>query len=248
MGIYDNIYCMKLTLLIPAYNEEDILENTLKEVTRYLKKQKYSWEVLVVDDGSSDNTSKITKDFNSKYVRLKKLSQNRGKGGAIREGIKDSKGDYIVFSDADLSVPINTIEKFMEFFDSGSEVVIGSRRIPGATIAIAQPAHRELMGRVFTFISKVMTGVFISDFTCGFKGFEKKAAREIFKRSMVDRWAYDSEIIFLADQLGYKIDQVPVTWENREDTRVRLRGVVFETLKDLLRIRLHHAQKGYNIK
>ncbi len=227
-----------LSLIIPAYNEEKIIKDTLSKVIKFLAKKNYSWEVLVVDDGSTDNTAKIAKGFSKKKVRVLSFVKNKGKGAAIREGVLVSKGEFIIFMDADLSVPLTNIDKFLDEFKK-EEIVIASRRAEGAKIVVHQPWLRENLGRIHTFLSRVVTGVNISDFTCGFKGFTRNAALKIFTKAIIDRWAYDDEIMFLAKKFGFRIKEVPVEWENRKDTRVKFKDVVFGTPKDLLMIKLN---------
>lgn len=234
-----------LSIVIPAYNEEKIIENTLNEVISYLKQRKYSWEIVVADDGSRDKTSSVVKRLSRKSVRLVRLKKNRGKGGALKKGILVSRGKLVIFMDADLSVPLINIDKFLQELKK-VDVVIASRRVKGAKIVLHQPWHRETMGRVFTFITRVLMGVNLADFTCGFKGFTKKAAKKIFENSLIDRWAYDAEIMFLAKKYGYKIKQYPVEWTNRGDTRVRLKKVVLETVRDLVRIRSNDLLGKYD--
>lgn len=236
----------KFTLLIPAYNEEEIIGDTLTESIAYLKKQKYLWEILVVDDGSKDKTAKIVKKFSVRGVRLIKLTKNTGKGGALKEGVLNSRGDFIIFMDADLSVPIENIAKFLKKLNENRGVVIGSRRVIGSSIKVHQPLIRESMGRVYTFLTRLVTGVNLADFTCGFKGFEGKAGKEIFKRSVINRWSYDAEIMFLAHKLHIKIEEIPVEWINRVDSRVRLGSDVFTSFRDLLMIRLNNLQGVYD--
>ena len=236
---------IKLSLLIPAYNEEKIIESTLEKVLKFLSKKKYSWEVIVIDDGSSDQTSLKAKKFNNEKVLVVRYEINRGKGGALKEGVYKSRGDYIIFSDADLSVPISNIDKFLTTLKK-TDVVIGSRRIPGAKILVHQPLIREALGRGYTWLTKFVTGVSVADFTCGFKGFTKKSAKEIFSNTLISRWAYDSEILFLAKKMKYKLVEIPVEWKNREDTRVVLKSVIVETFKDLLSIRVNNLLGKYN--
>lgn len=234
-----------LSLLIPAYNEEKIIENTLEKVLKFLSKKKYSWEIIVIDDGSRDRTSEIAKKFNKEGINLVRYEINRGKGGALKEGVQKAKGDYIIFSDADLSVPISNIDKFLATLKK-ADVTIGSRRIPGAKILVHQPLIREVLGRGYTWLTKFVTGVSVADFTCGFKGFNKKSAKEIFSKTIICRWAYDSEILFLAKKMKYKVVEIPVEWKNREDTRVVLKSVIIETFKDLLSIRVNNLLGKYN--
>jgi dolichyl-phosphate beta-glucosyltransferase len=238
----------KLTLIIPAYNEERVIKNSLKETISYLSKKKYQWEVIVVDDGSTDETASLVADFASrnKKIKLVKHPKNQGKGAALRTGVLKARGEYIIFSDADLSVSIINIDKFVDVLKKTSEVVISSRRVKGARIIVHQPLVRETMGRVFTWLARMVTGVDVVDFTCGFKGFRRKAALKIFGQSLVDRWAYDSEILFLARKYSCQITQVPVEWRNRGDTRVVLRNVIIESLVDLIKIRLYDLLGRYN--
>lgn len=235
----------KLTLIIPAYNEEKIISETLESILNFLSPKTYTWEVIVVDDGSEDKTSKIVERFNRKQVRLVKLPENRGKGAAIRAGVKESRGEFIIFSDADLSVPIENIDKFLLELRK-NDVVIGSRRIKGSKILVHQPWLRENMGKVFTFLTRLILNSKISDFTCGFKGFRREAALDIFGKAELDRWAYDAEILFLAQKRGAKIAEIPIFWKNREDTRVVLGNAVLVSLTGLLQIRLNDILGKYD--
>lgn len=235
----------KLSLLIPAYNEGKIIERTLKRVIKFLSKKRYGWEVIVVDDGSNDKTAIIAEKFNKSGVKVAGYLKNRGKGGALKEGIKSASGEYIIFSDADLSVDIEKIDEVLDKLKK-VDIVIASRRIKGSNILVHQPFLRELMGRVYTFLTKVVTGVNLPDFTCGFKGFRAVAAKKIFSKTLINRWAYDSEILFLAKKFNYKLSQIPVTWKNREDTRVVLKNVILESIKDLISIRINNLLGKYN--
>jgi len=226
-----------LSLIVPAYNEEKIIKSSLEKIIKYLKSRGYTWEILVVDDGSVDNTVKIAETFSKKGVRVVRLSRNFGKGKALREGVMKSIGEYVVYSDCDLSVPIEAIDSVLIKLEKGIGVVIGSRRVPGAHIMVHQPFLREAMGRVFTLLTQIILQMKLVDFTCGFKGFSKKAAKKVFSKGKVNRWAYDSEILFLAKLNKYKIAEVPVSWFNRKDSRVNLRHVVWESFIDLLKIR-----------
>ena len=236
---------MQLSIIIPAYNEEKLIRETVSQFVSYLEGKRYSWEIIVVDDGSGDKTSEIVKSITNPNIRLVTLKKNQGKGAALKAGFLKAKGEYQIFSDADLSVPIEVIEPFMQKL-KGYDVVIASRRVKGAEIKLHQPWLRENMGRVFTVLTQILTGSAVVDFTCGFKGFSKNAANEIFGRSLISRWAYDAEIVFLAEKKGFKILQQPVSWINRKDTRVRLNKVVFESLRDLLRIRIFDMQGRYD--
>lgn len=236
---------MQLSLIIPAYNEEKLIRGTISQFMAFLDKKGYSWEIIVANDGSRDKTSQIVRSFNSPKIKLVALEKNQGKGAALKAGFLKAEGDYQIFSDADLSVPIETIEPFMQKLKN-YDLVIASRRVKGAEIKVHQPWLRENMGRVFTALTQVITGSSIVDFTCGFKGFRKNAAKQIFGKSLISRWAYDAEIVFLAEKKGLKILQHPVSWVNRKDTRVRLNKVVLESLRDLVRIRIFDMQDKYD--
>ena len=236
---------LKLSLIIPAYNEEKLIRANLSKILSFLDKKPYSWEVVVVDDGSSDSTSKIIKSLKNSSIRLISLAENKGKGAALKAGFMAARGDFQIFSDADLSVGVEMVDSFLQDLNR-FDVVIASRRVGGSEIKVHQPILREYMGRFFTLLTKLFTGSKIADFTCGFKGFTKIAAQNIFTKSLISRWAYDAEIIFLAEKLGYKIRQFPVSWTNRKESRVRLNRVIFESLSDLIKIRLFDFQGKYD--
>jgi len=234
-----------LSLILPAYNEEGIIKETLNRILNFLSEKKYTWEIIVVDDGSSDRTGGIVRSYKGKGVTLATLKVNRGKGAAIRAGVEKSKGKFIIFSDADLSVSIKNVDQFLKGLKK-NDVVIGSRRVLGAQIVIHQPWLRENLGRGYTQLTRLVTGVKISDFTCGFKGFKRAAALKIFKRTLIDRWAYDSEILFVAKKLGYEIAEIPIAWKNREDTRVNLADAIITSFIDLLKVRVYNILGKYD--
>lgn len=234
-----------LSLVIPAFNEQKIIKTTLSKVINYLNNKNYTWEIMVVDDGSRDNTVRIAQKFIKKGVKVFMLPKNLGKGAALREGVKNSSGKYVVYTDCDLSVSIENIDKFLRYLEKGSDLVIGSRRVVGSKITVHQPIIRELMGRVFTFLTRKILNTNLADFTCGFKGFEGDVARKLFAKGMINRWSYDSEILFLAHKFGHKIFEMPVEWFDRKDSRVNLKRVVLESFWDLIRIRANFARGMY---
>ena len=235
-----------LSLVIPAYNEENIIAGSLKKILSFLAFKKYEWEVLVVDDGSYDNTSKEATKFNKEGVKVIKLVENQGKGAAIRAGVNAARGEFVLFTDADLSVAISMLDDFLAKMRQGAEVAIGSRRVAGSKIVKHQNLIRESLGRVYTFLSRVVTSVNVSDFTCGFKGFSEKAAKTIFSKTVIDRWAYDSEILFLARKYGYRIVEIPVAWINRKASRVSLGRDLITSFRDLFRIRINDYLGKYD--
>lgn len=235
---------MHLSLIIPAYNEGKVLKQNLLKIVSFLKVKKYSWEIVVVDDGSRDNTHGISRSLSSMGIKAYKLIVNQGKGGALKEGFDKATGENLIFMDADLSVPLTNIDLFLSQLRN-YDVVIGSRRVKGSKIVVHQPFIRENMGKVFTKLTQCVTSTNLADYTCGFKGFKKNAGKKIFTHSLIKRWSYDAEIMFLANKYGYKIDQIPVEWFNRADSRVRLGDAVFTSLFDLIKIRVNDLMGKY---
>lgn len=236
----------KITVIIPAYNEEKIIRNACRDVLKHFSKRSIEGSVLVVDDGSTDETAKIVAESGMKNTNVVRLKKNSGKGAALRKGFMAAQGEFLIFMDADLSVPVGYLDDMIIEFKKGADVVIASRRVEGADIKVHQPWVRENMGRVFTFITRIMTGAEISDFTCGFKGFTKKAAKRIFSSSVIDGWAYDAEIIFLAKRYGFKIKEIPVEWKNREATRVKIGAATIDSLRDLVLMRAYAIMGKYD--
>ena len=236
---------IELSVIIPAYNEEDLMDSTISEFVSFLGNTSLSWEIIIVDDGSRDKTSAAVSSFNNSQVKLIRLNKNQGKGAALKAGFLAARGDYQIFSDADLSVDVETLIPFIQKLKD-YDVVIASRRVKGSKIKVHQPWLRENMGRVFTLLTQVLTGSKVADFTCGFKGFTKSSAKKIFGKSLISRWAYDAEIVFLAEKYRYRILQYPVVWVNRKDTRVRLNKVILESLRDLVKIRIFNLQGKYD--
>jgi dolichyl-phosphate beta-glucosyltransferase len=235
----DEIY---LSLLIPVYNEENRIGKSLKEILNFLQTQSYTFEVIIVDDGSQDRTIEVVRHSHDSScpIRIERQPNNLGKGEAIKRGMLTASGRYLFFSDADLSVPIGTISKFLSQLEAGSDLVIGTRKEPGALIEVHQPIYREFMGKVFTRLSNLILGLQVSDFTCGFKGFRREAAMDLFSRQRLKNWSFDSEILYLAKLRGYRMDEIPVRWRDDKATKVRLGRDVVSSFLGLLQIRLNH--------
>jgi dolichyl-phosphate beta-glucosyltransferase len=233
-----------LSIIIPAFNEEDIIQKACSKVNDYLKERRINGEIVVVDDGSNDSTRKKVGMLNEDNISIMSLKTNTGKGAALREGFLKTNAKYKVFMDADLSVPVEYLDFMLDELKD-NDVVIGSRRIKKSRIKVHQPWLRENMGRGFTFLTRLITGTNISDFTCGFKGFTSKAAEDIFGNSKIERWAYDAEVLFLAHKYGYKIKEIPVEWKNREATRVKLGSATVTSFKDLVLMRINDLLGKY---
>ena len=229
---------MKLSLIIPAYNEAERIGNTLERIQEYFSLNPIEHEVIVVDDGSKDDTIKICESFN---VRVIPLSKNMGKGAAVRTGILESKGDLKIFTDADLSTPIEEIEKMIPILESDEyEVCIGSRALQQELIRKHQPWYREAMGKTFNKFVQLLVVKGITDTQCGFKGFTKKAAEKIFNKAQVNGFAFDVEVVYLAKRLGFKIKELPVEWINDERSKVHPVFDSIRMLNEIVKIRMNN--------
>lgn len=239
---------IKLSVIIPCYNEESRFEEGFKHYWAYLAKQKYPWELVLVNDGSQDKTLKLIQKSSRKKTNVKIISyrKNHGKGYAIIQGVREAKGKYILFSDIDHSVPIETIESFNKYFDEGYQVVIGSRRVKGAKIEIHQPPFREFLGRGFSFLVRFLIDPKIKDATCGFKAFEKKIAQKIFLKITIYDWAFDAEVLFLCKKHHLKIAQAPVAWSDVKGTKVTFKKDIIRSFLGLINIRLNDLKKVYD--
>ncbi len=230
-----------LSVVIPAYNEAKRITHTLEETEKYLKKQPYTWEILVVNDGSKDNTAQVVKGLmpNIANLRLADNKENHGKGYVVRQGMLEANGKYRVFTDADNSTSIDHVERMWPFFKQGHEVVIGSRDVSGAKLAVPQGGLRQMVGNVFNLMVQILCGLWgLWDTQCGFKGFSDKASRDIFPRCTIDRFAFDPEILVIAKKMGYSIKEIPVTWINDPDSKVRFKSI-FKMAVDLIKIRIN---------
>ena len=236
-----------VSLIIPAYNEQKRIGKSLEQIFLFCNAQAYCYEVLVVDDGSSDDTVAFIRQRFGVQSQLRILQQpaRGGKGAAVQRGMLEGQGEYLFFSDADLSVPIEMLSIFLAELRTNCDIAIGSRRAPGAVIEIHQPFFRELMGRVFTLLSNLVQGLRHSDTTCGFKGFRREIARELFIRQRLHNWSFDSELLYLAALKGYRVSEIPVTWRNDKATNVRLWKDVIASFLGLLSIRKNRLLDKY---
>jgi len=236
-----------LSIVIPAYNEEKKLSNTLPKIYDYLKKQSYNWEILIVSDGSKDNTAQVVKDLSSQIENLRLIDnkENHGKGYVVKQGMLSAKGKYRLFTDADNSTSIEQIEKMWPEFEQGYEVIIGSRDIEGAKLAVSQPWWRLMIGNAFNLLVQIMCGLWgIPDTQCGFKGFTREAAEDIFSRTRIARFAFDAEMLVIAKKMKYKIKEIPVFWVNDKRSSVKFKSMVKMAI-DLFQIRLNMIKGIY---
>lgn len=230
---------MYLSVIVPSYNEEKRISNTLFDIDRYLSRQQYDYEIIVVSDGSKDKTAQAVKELQPKIKNLKLIDnkENHGKGYVVRQGLLEAKGEYRLFTDADNSTPISEVEKMEPFFREGFDIIIGSRDIKGALITNPQPFYRKTLGNIFNLMVQIVVGLWgIWDTQCGFKALSAEAAKNIMTKCKIDRWAFDPEILAVGKKLGYKIKQVPVIWNNDIESKVKLRST-FKMALDLFVIR-----------
>ena len=238
---------MRLSVVIPAYNEEKRLPNTLKDIDRYLASQNYTYEIIVVDDGSKDRTAEVVRKLTASIQNLKLVDNkiNRGKGYVVRQGLLESKGEYRLFTDADNSTAINQIEKMWPEFEKGFDIVIGSRDVKGAILDPPQPFHRRLLGDVFRLLTQIVCGTWgIKDSQCGFKCFTKKAAVDILPRCKINRFAFDPEILVVAKKRNYRVKEIPILWKNDPESKVKFKSMVKMAI-DLFKIRWNLIKGDY---
>lgn len=237
-----------ISLVIPAYNESKVISDTINKTSAYFAKKNYDFEIIVVNDDSIDNTRELVSALtkNASFIKLINNKHNMGKGFSVKCGVLASRGDYILFSDADLSTPIEDLDKLMPYFAQGYDVVIGSRALKDSKILLKQPGLRQSMGKIFNLIVRLLGLATISDTQCGFKCFTRDAARKIFELQRYKGFCFDVEILYLAKFLGYRIKDIPVTWTNRIDSRV---GIIKDSLKmffDLFKIKADILRRLYN--
>lgn len=232
-----------ISIVIPAYNEETRLGQSLDKIRRYLDASSWEFhEIVVVNDGSRDRTAEVAR---AAGVRVVENPGNRGKGYTVRHGMLEARGDWILYTDADLSAPIEELEKLWTAVEcAGAQVAIGSRAVDRSLIGVHQPAARELMGRFFNLAMRLITGLPFRDTQCGFKLFEGKTAREVFSRQQLEGFGFDVEVLFIARKLGYLALEVPVRWDNVPGTKVSLWSGARAFL-DPLAVRLNSIKGRY---
>ena len=233
-----------VSVVVPAYNEAARLGASLERITEYFRSLSTGFEVVVVDDGSTDDTASIARAAGDP-VQLVELPENRGKGAAVRAGVAESRGRSILFTDADLSTPIDQWKPIHDKLEEGYDVVVGSRGLADSRIELHQPWYREHMGKTFNWILRHSLPLELKDTQCGFKLFESAAAKRLFGASRIDGFAFDAEILFLAGRFGYRVGELPVSWFDSVPSRVHALWHSGQMLKDLFRIRLFDLTGAY---
>lgn len=229
-----------ISVIIPAYNEAERLGSTLEQAVGYLSRRGLSYELLVVDDGSRDRTVEVAESFAGNGVRVIRHERNRGKGAAIRTGILASSGSRVLLSDADASTPFTELEKLERWLPE-APVVLGSRAVAGADVRQHQPFYRELMGKTFNLIIRILGVRGLHDTQCGFKLLEGGVAREIGPELTIEGFAYDVELVWLARRHGHRVVEVGVVWVDSPDSRVDPIRSSLAMLRDVVRMRVRHS-------
>jgi dolichyl-phosphate beta-glucosyltransferase len=234
---------MHISVVIPAYEEAARLGASLERVLAYLEARGDGFEVLVVDDGSRDATAAVAEAYADRGVRVLRLPENRGKGAALRAGVLASRGRRVLLTDADLSTPIADLER-LEPHLAEAPVVVGSRAVAGSELELRQPLYRELMGKTFNKLVRVLAVRGVHDTQCGFKLLDGELARELFADLTVDRFAYDVELLWLARRRGHRVAEVGVRWSNSPLSRVSPLRDSLQMLGDLVTMRWRHRGEG----
>ena len=237
-----------LSIVIPAYNECARIEGTLERVMSCIQERGWDAEVLVVDDGSTDETVAVVQRWMERYDRmhLVKNAGNRGKGYSVRNGLLQAAGDVVMFTDADLSAPMEEAERLLAAIADGADVAIGSRWMDRTRQTIHQPLYRQFFGRCFNWVTRSVMGLPYKDTQCGFKAFKRSAAQVIFRLQTIERWGFDPEILFIARKLKYVIREVPVTWGHDERSRMSYLKDGMKMLEDMAKIRTNSLAGRYD--
>jgi dolichyl-phosphate beta-glucosyltransferase len=232
-----------LSIVIPAFNEEKRLPAALSEIVAFVEARGFDTEVIIVDNASTDRTGKIAEDFASRYQFVRHLYEaTRGKGAAVRTGMLAGQGDYLLFCDADLAVPITEVKEFIPPRRDNYDIAIGSREIEGA-VRHNEPFYRHLMGRVFNLIVRLLVLPGLHDTQCGLKCFRRDVARDLFSRNRIDGWSFDVEVLCVAREKGYRIVEIPVNWYYGESSKVNPVRDTWLMLKEVIEIKRNYKGK-----
>ena len=238
---------MRYSIVIPAYNESERITAGLDKILAHVQKKGWDAEILVVNDGSHDRTAEIVTSYSLRHsaVRLLENPGNRGKGYSVRNGMLNSEGEILLFTDADLSAPIYEAEKLFDALRDGAEVAIGSRWLNRKLQIERQPLYRQLFGRVFNLLLRVILNLKEKDTQCGFKAFTRRAAEAIFPRQHIERWGFDPEILFLSKKLGLKVAEVPVEWAHDDRSKINPLTDGMRMFMEMLKVRWNSVRGIY---
>ena len=239
---------MLYSFVIPAYNESGRIRPTLDEILRYTAAQNWDVEILVVDDGSRDDTPNVIREYARAHPQIRLLQNpgNRGKGFSVRNGMLHARGDICLFTDADLSSPISEAPKLFEAIRAGADGAIGSRWLRAELQTERQPLYRQAFGRIFNLVLRVFLGLRFRDTQCGFKAFRREASQRIFPLQKIERWGFDPEILYVARRMGLQVAEVPVVWAHSEGTRLHPFRDGIRMFVDVLHIRWNALNGAYS--
>lgn len=234
---------MKISVVLPAYNESSRIVASVKKVNRFLARRYEDYEVIVVDDGSTDETARISEELGVKVVRN---GVNRGKGFAVRCGVSAASFPTVLMTDCDAATPIRELDRMHKALDTGYDIVIGSRNMPGSNVGVYQPFYRRLAGQAFPLMVRLMLGLKYRDTQCGFKIFRTDLVRDIMTRQTIERFAFDVELLYIAEKMGAEVKELPVIWRSKGESKVRLLRDSGRMFLDLLKIRLNDIRNLYD--
>jgi dolichyl-phosphate beta-glucosyltransferase len=239
---------LTFSIVLPAYNEAARISASLDKVMHYASQRGGTMEVIVVNDGSRDATADIVRQYAVQHPSLRLIENpgNRGKGFSVRNGMLHARGDILLFSDADLSSPIEEADKLFAALQAGADVAIGSRWVQKELQVIPQPLHRQLLGRMFNLALRLVLGLDFKDTQCGFKAFRRSAAELVFAQQKIERWGFDPELLYLAKRAGLRIAEVPVGWSHSEGTRINPLRDGLRMFAELFQIRWNAISGKYS--
>ena len=238
------------SIVIPAYNESARIPATLKEVVSCIREHHWNTEVIVVNDGSTDATAQVVLDFarENPEVRIVENPGNHGKGYSVRNGMLQAMGEIVMFTDADLSAPMDEAERLFAAIAGGADIAIGSRWLEKGRQTHRQPLYRQFFGRCFNAVTRAVMGLHFADTQCGFKAFTRNAAQTVFQLQTIERWGFDPEILFIALKCGFRVVEVPVSWAHDERTRMSYLKDGIKMLEEIATIRWNALRGRYGKK
>jgi glycosyltransferase involved in cell wall biosynthesis len=238
---------LSYSIVVPAYNEQERIGASLERILAHIEWEGWRAEVIVVNDGSRDRTAEIVAGYRKQNpaVRLLENPGNRGKGYSVRSGMLSAQGDVILFTDADLSTPIEEASKLFEAIAVGADVAIGSRWLESRTQTQRQPLHRQLVGRVFNLVLWMILRLNYKDTQCGFKAFRREAGHRLASLQQIERWGFDAELLFLARKNGMKVAEIAVAWAHDHRSKIRVFRDGFRMVADLLIVRWYQISRRY---